>query len=432
MEKIKFTFFRTFSSVRNYRNYRLFFLGQLISVAGTWMQTAAMAWLILVLTHSAFMVGLLAVALYGPYTLFGLFGGVFADRLDNRRAVIGAQGLEMLAAAGLAVLALSGLITPWELFLFAAIAGSAMVIDTPARQALTYQMVGRKELANAVALNSTIYNIGRIAGPALAGVMLAAFSPGWCFVVNTVSFLAVLSGLMLMDPKELHPLNRHEQRPKLMKGLAAGARFVFANPRILALASMITVFSILCFNFAILLPVLAKVTLHSGPQVYGIISASFGVGALVGALLAAGLAKASLRIMAIGGIGFAACQFALAPLHSILFVAILLFFSGVFFTIYMASSDTVIQLEAPDYIRGRVLGIYNWGWLGVAPLGGVLTGWFCVWGGTALAFYVAGGAGIALIGGGYLYLRAQRTITHRTEETAKEPTRYNQVAEIFN
>jgi MFS family permease len=397
-------FRKTFRSIRRHRNYRLFFFGQVVSVAGTWMQNVALAWLILQLTHSPLAVGVLAVARFGPYMLFGLFGGVLADRLDNRKAVMGTQTVQLVAAAALAALALTGAITAWQVYLLAIVAGFAQIVDTPSRQSLTYQLVGRDELANAVALNSTLFNIGRIAGPALAGILIASVGSGWCFAVNAASFLAVLLGLWLMDPKELFPLDRHE-RPQLLRGLKDGFRYVKQTPRVMAVIGMMTVFSVLCFNFNVLMPVLTKLTLHSGPETFGLISAAFGAGALLGALLTAATGKASLRSLFIGAAAFTACQFALAPLSSTVAVVVLLFLTVVFFTVYSANSNTYVQLEAPDYIRGRVLGIYYYAWAGLSPIGGLLTGALIALGGTALAFYVAGVAGIVMIGGGYVYLR---------------------------
>jgi MFS family permease len=419
MTAFKLGFKKTFSSIRHHRNYRLFFFGQVVSVAGTWMQNVALAWLILTLTHSAVAVGILAAARFGPYMVFGLFGGVLADRLDNRRAIMGTQSVQLIGALGLAVLSLSGVINEWEVYLLAVVAGFAQIIDTPSRQALTYQLVGRDELANAVALNSTLFNVGRIAGPAVAGLLIAGVGSGWCFALNAASFLAVLAALWMMDPADLFPLDRHD-RPKLVRGLREGTRYVQNSPRILAVIGMMTVFSILCFNFNVLLPVLAKQTLASGPQTFGIISAAFGAGALIGALFTAAAGKASLRRLMIGAALFTACQFALAPLHSTTVDIGLLFLTGIFFTIYTANSNTYVQLQAPDYIRGRVLGIYYYAWAGLSPIGALLTGWLCAWGGTSLAFYIAGGAGVLMLAGGYAYLK------HTSPQPSPRPPRPGQ------
>ena len=197
---------RTFSSLRRHRNYRLFFGGQLASVCGTWMQNIALYWLVLDLTHSPVAVGLISLARFGPFTLFGLFAGVVADRFDNRKTIMVTQGVQMALSGVLAAITILGQVQVWEVYAIAMFTGVAVVFDLPARQNLTMQLVGRDELPNAVALNSSLFNIARILGPALAGMVIAAVGPGWCFAVNSASFLAVLAGLVLMRASELYPL----------------------------------------------------------------------------------------------------------------------------------------------------------------------------------------------------------------------------------
>src|ERR1035437_7591285 len=247
MTRLRLAGRRTFASLRHHRNYRLFFSGQVVSVAGTWMQNAALAWLVLNLTHSATAVGVLAVARFGPYMLFGLFGGVLADRLDNRKAVMGTQSIQLIAAALLAVLSLAGVITLGEIYALAVLGGLAQIVDTPSRQSLTFQLVGRAELPNAIALNSTLFNIGRIAGPSIAGVMIAGVGLGWCFAVNAVSFLAVLAAPCWRPPASPPPPGPRGP-PPMWEGLRDGARFVRESPRVLAVIGMMTVFGVLCFR----------------------------------------------------------------------------------------------------------------------------------------------------------------------------------------
>ena len=189
---------RTWASLRKYRNYRLFFAGQVVSVTGTWMQNIAAAWLVLTLTHSPVAVGILMLCQFLPATVLGLFSGVLVDRLDVRRLVIWTQVGSMLVAGALAGLTLGGVITAWEVYLLIGLRGLALVFDQPARQALTFQMVGRDELPNAVALNSSLFNGARVVGPALGGAVIAAAGPGACFLLNAVSFAGVLVGHALM------------------------------------------------------------------------------------------------------------------------------------------------------------------------------------------------------------------------------------------
>jgi MFS family permease len=388
---------RTFASLRRHHNYRLFFAGQLTSVAGTWMQNIALAWIVVQLAphDRGLAVGLLAVCRFGPFTILGLFAGVVTDRLDNRRTVIVTQAVQMLFSAVLAVITLVGDVQLWQVYAIAALTGTALVFDAPSRQNLTFQMVGREELPNAVALNSSLFNIARIFGPALAGVIIAAGGAGWAFAINTVSFVAVLAGLLLMRKDELHPLV-DRRRPTLWRGTREGFSYALGNRTVMVTLAMMVVFSSVCFNFNIILPLLAKNTLDAGPRTFGIISACFGAGALIGALSAAGMATARWRTMFAGAAGFGVCELVIAPLHTVALTGILLFVCGIFFTSYTATSSSAIQLASPDYIRGRVLGLYYYAWNGLAPFGALLVGWLCDRGGTELAFAVGGVSALAM------------------------------------
>jgi MFS family permease len=382
---------RTFASLRHHRNYRLFFFGQLTSVAGTWMQNIGLAWVVVeVAPHSrGLAVGLLSVCRFGPFTLLGLFAGVVTDRLDNRRTVIVTQTVQMLLSAVLAALTLLGHIQLWEVYAIAALTGTAIVFDAPSRQNLTFQMVGKDELPNAVALNSSLFNLARIFGPAIAGVVIAVVGTGWCFAINTASFVAVLGALLAMRVSELYPLEGR-RRPTFLRGTREGLSYARHNLTVQVTLAMMAVFASLCFNFNILLPLLAKNTLDAGPRTFGVISAAFGAGALVGALSAAAVANARWRTMLIGAGGFGICELLIAPVHGVVAASILLFVCGVFFTSYTANANASIQLASPDHLRGRVLGLYYYAWNGLAPLGALLVGWLCDRGGTELAFGVGG------------------------------------------
>jgi MFS family permease len=367
---------RTFASVRKHRNYRLFFTGQVISLVGTWMQNIALAWYVIELTHSAVAVGFLAFCRFAPFTIFGLVSGVVADRLDNRRLVMGTQTASMIVAGALTVLALSGAEIVWLAYLLAFAAGTALVFDAPGRHALTFQMVGREELPNAVALNASLFNASRVVGPAAAGVIIAAFGVTVCFALNTLSFLAVLTSLALMRPDELFAPDRPERHQSVL--------------------AMTMVVSTVGFNFHVLVPVLASETLDAGPRTFGILSAAFGAGALVGALLSATLARASWPALLTGVGGFSVALLALAPLHTVVGCVLLLFVVGICFTLWTSNSQSLLQLSAPDHLRGRVVSLYLFAFAGLAPLGGLLAGWLSEVGGTELAFGVAGVTGLLM------------------------------------
>jgi MFS family permease len=387
---------RTFSSLRKHRNYRLFFSGQLVSVSGTWMQDTALPWLVLQLTHSPVYVGLLIFARYAPFMAFGLFSGALADRFDNRRVVIVTQASSMVVAAGLAVLAFSGVDQIWPYFVLAFLGGSALVFDAPNRHALTFQLVGRDELPNAVALNSSLFNAGRVVGPAIGGVLIAAFGVSWCFAINAVTFLAVLAGLLLMRSAELYRLDRGLIGTKTGAAIREGLAYVWRSPQLKLVLGITIVVSATGFNFRVLLPVLASGTLHAGAEVFGVLFACFGAGALLGALGAAALGRASWRALILGSAGFSSGMLLLAPVRNAAVAALLLFLIGFCFSTWTANSQSILQLTAPDRLRGRVLGLYLFAFAGLAPVGGLLAGWLADVGGTELAFAVAGTAGLTV------------------------------------
>jgi MFS family permease len=387
---------RTFKSLRKHRNYRLFFTGQVVSVVGTWMQNIALAWYVIELTHSAVAVGFLAFCRFAPFTVFGLISGVVADRFDNRRLVMVTQTASMVVALALTALAFSGREIVWLAYALAVGTGTALVFDAPGRHSLTFQMVGREELPNAVALNASLFNASRVIGPAAAGVIIAAFGVGVCFAINAASFLAVLASLWLMRDDELVKLDRPDEHPTVLRSVREGLSYARSSPRVRLVLAMTTVVSTVGFNFHVLVPVLASETLEAGPRTFGVLSACFGLGAMTGALLSAALGRASWKALLSGVGGFSVALLALAPVGTVVAAAVLLFVVGVCFTTWTANSQSLLQLTAPDHLRGRVLGLYLFAFAGLAPLGGLLAGWLADVGGTQLAFLVAGATGLAM------------------------------------
>ena len=411
---------RTFASVRRHRNYRLWFAGQAVSVSGTWVQTVAQSWLVLQLTHSAAAVGVMAAFQFGPFAVLGLLGGVISDRLDNRRTLIATQTASMLCAAALAVLALTHLAVVWEVDLLAAVNGLVVVLDAPSRQAFTVQMVGRRELPNAVALNSSLFNASRIIGPAIGGLIIASAGVGLCFLVNAASYLAVLAALMVMRPDELHPIERSPAGQSLIGGLRDGLAYAWETPPVLLVLCIMLVVATVSINFTVLLPVLASHTLHAGPEGFGAITASFGAGALAGALLSATLARASWPVLLGGAVTLGAGELLLAPQTSLVPAMLLLAVTGAAFSLYTSNSNSTLQLHVPDRLRGRLLSLYAYVFFGTAPLGGVLTGWLAGRG-TALAFAVAGGtAALAGAAGVIVWRRGLPVERRRAPAPAEE------------
>jgi len=387
---------RTFRSLRRHRNYRLFFTGQLISVAGTWMQNIALAWLVIELSSSPLAVGALAFCRFLPFFLFSLVAGVVVDRLDTRRLLIATQATAMLVSVLLAVVTLVGVATLPVVYALAALGGLILVFDSPGRQTLTFQMVGPRELPNAVALNSGLFNASRVIGPALAGVMIAAAGVGFCFVVNAVSFLAVLVALKEMRVDELTPVAKNPDT-RVFAGIREGVAWSVRSPIALTVLVVVTIVSTVGFNFNVLVPLLASQTLHVGAGMFGVLSASFGFGALTGALATATLRSASPRTFAVGAAGFSIAMLALAPVHTPGLALVLLFALGLTFSLFTASANALVQLASPDHLRGRVVSLYLFAFAGLAPVGGLVAGWLADVGGTELAFAVAGISGLAAI-----------------------------------
>ena len=386
---------RTFRSLRRHRNYRLYFFGQVVSISGTWMQNVAQAWFIVQLTHSALAVGLLAACQFGPYALAGLFGGTLVDRLNQRRLLMVTQTAFMLSAATLAALALTAHAAVWEVYLLAGVNGIVTIFDTPARQSFTIQMVGRDELPNAIALNSSLFNASRIVGPALAGVLIAVAGVGLCFLINSLSFLAVIGALALMHESDLFPVARDVLKQSVWRGAREGVAFAWRTPLLRTVLLMMLFIATIGINFNVLLPLVTSATLHSGPAVFGLLSALFGAGALAGALTSASFGRASARALLTGATIFSAAELVLGPVRLVWAAGIVLLVVGFAFSLYTSQSNSALQLNTPDRLRARVMGIYAYVFFGTAPLGGLLAGWLAQIGGTELAFFVAGGVSLA-------------------------------------
>jgi len=388
---------RTFASLKRHRNYRLFFTGQVISVSGTWMQNVALAWLVIELSGSPLAIGALAFWRFVPFTIFGLVAGVVADRIESRKLVMATQAAAMAVSIALAVVTLTDTATLPLVYVLAALGGIALAFDAPGRQSLTFQMVGPRELPNAVALNSGLFNGSRVIGPAIAGLVIAAVGTGICFVLNAVSFLAVLSALAIVRAEELYPVAK-DRSATIVGGLRRAASFAWNDPQLRLILSVVTVVSTVGFNFHVLVPLLAADTLHVGPEGFGLLSATFGLGALVGALATASLRQASWRMFSIGTASFGVLVLLLAPVQNAYLAGLVLFGIGISFTLFTANANSLVQLTAPDHLRGRLIGLYLFAFLGLAPIGGLFAGWLADVGGTSLAFAVAGLTALATIG----------------------------------
>ncbi len=355
-----------------YRNFQLFFGGQLISLIGTWMQNVAQAWLVYRLTHSSALLGLVTFSSQIPVFLMSPLGGIVADRFPRRSVVIATQTASMLLAFALAAVTLTGTVAVWQIFVLSALLGVVNSFDIPARQSFFVEMVGREDLINAIALNSSMFNASRVIGPAVAGILVATIGEGWCFFANGASYLAVIAGLFLMRVEPHRPATSSSPLADVIEGF----RFVLSHAPIHHLMILLGVLSATGMPFAVLMPIFADQVLHGGAKGLGILMGASGVGALAGALLLAsrqtvyGLG----RWVAVSGIGFGAALIAFAFSRNFWLSCAILAPVGFAMMVEMGASNTLIQTMSPDYLRGRVMSVYSMMFMGMAPLGAVLSG----------------------------------------------------------
>lgn len=385
-----------FASLQRHRNYRLYFSGQFVSQVGTWLQTAAQAWLILELTHSAQAVGVLGFFFYGPYALLGLVGGAVADRWDRRKTLLVTQAAMAICALLLALAVYAHFASVWFIDAIALVRGIILVFNSPSRQALMVQLVGRSELGNAIALNSSLNNATRIVGPALAGILIDTTGLGMCFLLNAFSFIPVIWAIAAMRPSEFHPQASLRRGGALLDSIRTGLRYARHTKTLAIVLLMMFIVSFFAINFNVLLPVLAQQTLRGGAQTYGWIAAVFGLGAMIGALISASRTRASRRLLLCASVIFGAAQCALAMQQRVVPVALLLLVTGVAYTIYTAGTNAFVQLATPGFLQGRVGGLYNYAFIASGPIGSLFAGWLCEVGGTKLAFVVGGAATLVM------------------------------------
>lgn len=362
---------RTFASLRN-RNFRIFFTAQIVSITGTWMQSIAQMWLVLHLTGSGLALGITAALQFTPILLFGTWGGLLADRVDKRKLLMVTQSAAGLVALVLAGLTLGGLVQLWMVYVLAFALGMVNVFDNPGRQSFVMEMVGKNQVTNAVGLNSAVFTLARVIGPAIAGVLIVAVGTGWCFLYNGLSYFPVVFALLLMRPEELH-----RGRPALRaRGqIRAGIHYAWKTPELRFPLLLMLVVGTLAFNFSVLMPLMASVVFHSGAGTFGLLMSFMGAGAFVGALVSANRALPSHRLLAFAGVAFGGLLIgaALAPtLHLELFVLLPL---GAAMITFQATANSLLQLNSDPALRGRVMALYVMVFLGTTPIGGPIVGW---------------------------------------------------------
>ena len=391
----------------NHRDFRVFWTGQLVSLVGTWMQSVAQSWLVLQLSDSALKLGLIGTFQFAPVLLFSVVAGALADRLPKRRLILATQTALCLQALALTALVWTGHVRYWHVAVLALLLGCANVIDMPTRQAFVVEMVGRGDLVNAVALNSAAFNGARIVGPAVAGLLIARFGLAPAFLLNGLSFLVVLGALLLV---------RAEGAPRPRAGttmgeeVLEGLRYALGTPRIALMLSLVLVVSLFVFNFTVFVPLLTRSVLQLGAEGFGFLMAALGVGAVTGALGLATLGSRQTPLRAIFVAGGLSCVALLALSATALFheAVLLLFLTGFYSIVFIASCNTTLQLTTPDELRGRVMSLHTLMFGGVFPLGAFMTGALAEAFGVPTALRVAGGGGLVGMAAIALWWRARR------------------------
>jgi MFS family permease len=363
---------QAFRSLHN-RNYRLFWSGQLVSLAGTWMQDVALSWLVLSLTDSPVALGLTMTIRFLPALLFSLHGGVLADRLPKRPTIVAAQVTQLLVALSLALLTSTGLVTVALIYVLAGVRGLVDAVEGPTRQAFVPEMVGTTDLPNAVALNSTLFNAARIAGPAIGAVVISTLGIAACFYLNAASFVAVIVALLAMRPHELHPVPR-APRDKYLRQLREGFLYARSTPEVVVIFIVMGALGAFGYNFQTLLPLVTKYLLGAGASTLALLTTSMGVGSVLAGLVAAFRGRPSQRLL----LGSAGCFVVLLLLVGLSdwrpVTASLLFVIGFTGVLFMTAANTRLQLAVPAHIRGRVMGMYILLFIGTTPIGSYLIG----------------------------------------------------------
>jgi MFS family permease len=381
-----------------HRNFQLFFSGQLISLIGTWMQSVAQSWLVYRLTGSSLLLGSVGFASQLPVFLFAPLGGIVADRYNRQRVVIGTQAASMLLASALAALTLTGIVQVWHIFVLAALLGVVNAFDIPGRQSFLVDMVGKEDLMNAIALNSSMFNGARIIGPAIAGILVAKIGEGWCFFANAISYVAVIIGLVMM---RVQPRS-HRPSGSPLAHIAEGFRFVRQTDPIRAILFLLGLVSLVAMPYTVLMPIFADKILHGGARGLGVLMGATGVGALLGALTLA--TRTGVRglgrwvAFSCGGFGLSLILFSLS--RSFWLSAAFLLPVGFCMMLQMSSSNTLIQAMVPDHLRGRVMSVYSMMFMGMAPFGAFLGGAFADRLGAPLTVTIGG---VACMGGAALF-----------------------------
>lgn len=400
---------RTFLSLRN-RNFRLFFVGQLISNTGNWLTNVALVLLVLKLTNSGLAVGLIAACQFAPILLFSAWAGAVADRSDKRKFLFVTQSLEMSQSIGLAALAFLPHPPLGAVYALAVYGGVLLAFDNPLRRSFVSEMVRPEDIPNAVVLYSTIVNVSRVLGPAFAGLLAVTLGFGWCFTIDAVTYLAVLLCLYLMRPAELH---RKAPRGRTRGEVRAGLRYIRSTPILWISFAMLAAMGALSYNFNVTIPLLVHNALHRTDAIYTVLYAVFGLGSVVSGLLVAHRGLVRLVHIIVGAFALGVAMILLGAVPGVILAVPAVFLVGVTSVVYMTATTAMVQIEAIPEMRGRVLSLQTVLMLGTTPVGGPLLGWLAdAVGGRAPLFL---GGGVALLAATFGLYASRRHLGKESE-----------------
>jgi MFS family permease len=377
----------------NHRDYRLFWLGQSVSSVGRWMQSVGLSWLVLELTNSAFRLGLVSALQFGPVLLLSAVAGVAVDRAPKRHLILATQMALMLPAFALAGLAWTGWVRYWHVATLAGMIGLVNALDMPSRQSFVVEMVGREDLLNALALNSATFNAARVAGPAIGGLLIARYGTALVFLLNALSFLAVAVTLAAVRAGSEA---RTRRGTTIREELRDGVRYATRTPLVALILGLVFAVSTFAMNHGVLVPLFAREVLHEEVHVFGLLMASLGAGAVVGAIAVAtlGYGPPPLAAVVIPGLGVGLAILGLAFVRHFAVAAVVLFLVGIMQIIFQNGCNTIVQVAVPDELRGRVMGVYMMVFAGATPVGASLIGAVAEGGGVPAACLVGGGLAI--------------------------------------
>ena len=392
----------TFRSL-NHRNFRLYFIGQTISNTGNWLTLIALTLLVLHITHSGLAIGVLAACQYGPILFLSIWGGAIADRSDKRVLILITQSLEMVESIGLAILAFMPHPSVMGLYIIALMGGIVFAFDSPIRRSFVSEMVPEKDVANAVIINSTIVNLSRIIGPLLAGTLIITVGYGWCFSIDSITYIAIIISLLLMRPVELF---RQPTVQKSKNEIRAGLHYVISQPVLWISFIILTIIGILSYNFNVTLPLFVTDGLHKTDTTYTIIYSTMSVGSVIAALIIAHRKVVRINQVIFGATILGCAILALAASPNVVIASIASFFVGIASILYSTSSAVLIQMQARADMRGRVLALQSILIMGTTPIGGPLLGWIADNLGGRVPLIIGGVASITAAIIGYLIYRS--------------------------